>query len=1624
MSEAPWNNYQEDDQDTAVADGPWSTYADEEYQPGPTLPRFGMQEAANSIPLPGYTTPFGQNIERTARAMVQSQPSEQALAAGAFLNRQTLEPPPMPDGLAESGNMEGFGSMGNVDPALYRDTLKESVKQLTPSPQTVRSAREYVSLLGSLAHPENPNSTEEALGRLAGPDLPPEGIDKAIAGGLGATYRQVESFLQPEQLPLLLAGSIPGKLGTAVTAAFYADMVRHSPEVFNNVMDALESGDTQREAEALTEAAVHAAFLGLTGKHTADSLRQGVDSFIHSNGPEARRRYYEQMEQSQRADLAPIAQPEAFGVSTPEAPAAPTTPVEPKPAPTDEVPRIEGEIGKPAPTEESFAEGLTPEEKVDQMSERDLASHGFTEPKPEPSPAVDLSGKVSKMTPDEFGDYAKSLKDKGGFTTAAYELGASAPSQEFVNELRTRADSFEQKWRDTMKQLQAEPDPMKKMAMLDAISKISSQKQFFEEAWQYATGKGSGGEMAAKQGHVPKFTEAPKPTEPAPVEDKLRSPIAQVPIPEHFKSAEDVINFRNQRRSEELDLYKKEIGLTQEEAERLQAIMEREGSTQKFEKDIGPEKAQKLNDLFDGPQNQRDNPHAFRFWDYSKGFNPEDVATESDKSWIARQLIWALQHDVYPNPESDRFLFSIVAARRLKELGGTKSDIARELDQYTTRNAGSSGDKAESFVDNGKKISAFLQAHGIELPEGELGKSKTTSDPIVKALDKAIDRLGVDPSKSFADPFFVQSVGKPVARAALIAARAAYKTSKDVGQAIRAGLRNLHAAGVRFNTTLTQVHAQQWLHSMLTAPKPSGLSRALGNLNRKRQAFGSLFRSEGNRKLMDQTFDAVENMANIAGQQARKTLDIGTKPIEREATLAVIEANGDITKLDLFEQQAKAGDHAGAERAVNYARANWAALQPLANRMKRLMNDQVADEHTNGITTEYHEAYVPHIYDKDLWMGAGRPFVVGTGGGGGAATGFKKGRSFPTIFDAIEAGYHPQTLDVGKLAEHRVKNGQKLINRKQWGEMLSTVHDPTDGRSIVTAMVRKSRGPGRPGYEVAPMGYVPREIIPGVRVAIHEGYSPLFDAMTATSRISGNAVGQMLLQTEGALKHGLLLFDTFHASRIIQKQLVLTGRLDAGARGHTLLEYSNADLGRATAAGLITPEMAQWVRANHPTANLLIKSGLNVGRVSEALYTSFVREIPVLGTFNKWVFEKLTRGALLQAGLIEFARVSKALPHLSPQQVALKVSRDLNAYFGNLGRQGLFKSGTGQDLARLVFLAPNWVESMARTETKGALQTVKGLTYDPIVHKKLLTGTIGKGVAQGLLAYFIGTQLLNLVTRGQPTWKNPEDKHKLDAWIPDLSGKGGHGFFLSPFSVVAELTHDMIRYAQSEGTSLKAAAKIGGNKLSPPARALKILATGRDFDKTHIDSTWGRVKAAGMALAPTPIPLAPVIKGTQYPGQTQRQLTASMGFKTEPAESPTQQISEKARKFLAGQGKAHPFDFEPTEDPSYAKLRAIIRKGDDQEALGMLGELEKNHTGKQVLTAMRQHVRHPFTGSKSQEWAFLGSLNDQEAGLYDKARDEQKAEYDTFLKLWYSRQGAPATTNEQPAAASAPWLRY
>ncbi len=821
------------------------------------------------------------------------------------------------------------------------------------------------------------------------------------------------------------------------------------------------------------------------------------------------------------------------------------------------------------------------------------------------------------------------------------------------------------------------------------------------------------------------------------------------------------------------------------------------------------------------------------------------------------------------------------------------------------------------------------------------------------------------------------------------------------------------------------------LHIIPPVPEwAAKIAKAAGKrLYQARKAFPSIVSSRPVRHTMDQLRDAADTEADVFARQMANRIKTGHTEIEDEAASAMIAGKFDPAEFPGLIAKAIRGNNLKARRALEYALGHWSEVEPMAREGERVFENQLAEENSNGINTEYHEGYLPGVYDEDLWMGRGRPFVIGGRGGSGISTGFKKGKTYATPYDAISDGYVPKTLRLSDLVENRVKRGQRLINRKEWGDALRSLQDPTDHVPIVTDLIHHTRGPGQPGFEAPPVGYVSREVIPGNRVAVRENYAKLFDALTGTSFIHefepfGVPAGTLALEGAGAIKHGLLAVDTYHAVRIMLKQLIMTGKVGFN-RGHTLLEYTDRDLNAAVAAHEIKPEWAAWARANRPTANLLIKQGFNVGRIQENMYQSLIRDVPIIGPFNKWVFEKMTRGAMLQSGLIEFEKVRNANPGWSDQQVAAKVARDLNVYFGNLGRQGVFKSQGFRDSAMLAFLAPNWVEAMARSEIGG----MKQLTIDPLTTRTLKIGSLGRAMAGGLGAYFVATQLLNLYTRGHPTWQNPEEGHKMDAWVPDIGGKS-NGFFISPMGMVAELSHDLMKYTKTEGNVLAGAWRIMKNRMSPYGRATRVLLEGRDWDDSKIPGFWPRIAKAGVALAPTPIPLQTVGK-TVKPGQVQRQTMSSLGIKMDPAESPRVQIMNQGRDWALNnpdpkiKAAAEREQTGDREDSIYKPLRLAISKSDRQgiidevKAIVQLEPKEKQADRlKQVLKNMDPFSPNgikPFATpirSKAAELAFVKSMNADQKAAYKQAVKDAVKDYRKLTEAIYGKPRNPPDVPE------------
>ena len=129
------------------------------------------------------------------------------------------------------------------------------------------------------------------------------------------------------------------------------------------------------------------------------------------------------------------------------------------------------------------------------------------------------------------------------------------------------------------------------------------------------------------------------------------------------------------------------------------------------------------------------------------------------------------------------------------------------------------------------------------------------------------------------------------------------------------------------------------------------------------------------------------------------------------------------------------------------------------------------------------------------------------------------------------------------------------------------------------------------------------------------------------------------------------------------------------------------------------------------------------------------------------------------------------------------------------------------------------------------------------------------------------TQVVNLITRGQPTWMNQEKEHKWDADF-------GNNVWLSPLAVFNELTGDLLRLGQTKPKAWDAVQQVGENKLGFFGRAGIVLITGKSYNGEYQSTTAGVLQNAASQLVPTRL-----VRNRRASGGTRRCATASVRFR-------------------------------------------------------------------------------------------------------------------------------------------------
>lgn len=732
--------------------------------------------------------------------------------------------------------------------------------------------------------------------------------------------------------------------------------------------------------------------------------------------------------------------------------------------------------------------------------------------------------------------------------------------------------------------------------------------------------------------------------------------------------------------------------------------------------------------------------------------------------------------------------------------------------------------------------------------------------------------------------------------------------------------------------------------------------------------------------------------------------DVAAKQDVRERALTfVVEGGRNKGELAMFRGIIEGSDFARtlwaqrALEAIKYAEEHFERLEPVARQYETITDSIVSNEQAAGIPTIRRDGgYVFHLQDAT----AGWDMLEAGSGGGGPGTPFRHIREHATYADSIAAGVVPETLSAVDLMQRRARMGATAINLRAWTNGFRKIEDPATKKPLVVDTEKQIRADGT--HDVtAPAGYVKLNYM-GAEMAVHQSYADLFKALTGESTMRQGILKPGIMKAASFVKHGTLLFDTYHLGRMAFWAAVARGdvlpQLPRYGKGLTLLDNTGGDIRQMVARKEIPEGWAKDMEANRRDLDLLIEHGLNIGQVSESIHTEWVQHLPIAGRFNRWLFQKYIRGAMAEAALIELHRQMKmtGADAVTPK-MARAVASDLNVRFGSLGSQGLFKSKTMQDLSRLIFLASQWNESLIRSEL-GALKQIGVSIPQSVRARRLRMGLLGRSVGVAILGTFIANQIINWITRRKPTWENPEEgmNAKISAYIPDSVG-GGPGFFLNPATLPAEISHLLIEKTERSGDFGKAVQEYAAGRLGPVGRVPYTLMARQD-PMGHPIAGWD--VGAQMALSLVPVPLSAgaigragkqLVTGEHeeaYQGQFEKQAAQTFGVKLSNAPGPERRMTTLAHEFVS----EHKATADATNFPEskYYAVRNAARLQNAREVAAALDELLVENEPPKVAQAIRLWAERPFTGVKRLEGQFKATLTPEQLAVYDQARADRR----------------------------------
>lgn len=464
-------------------------------------------------------------------------------------------------------------------------------------------------------------------------------------------------------------------------------------------------------------------------------------------------------------------------------------------------------------------------------------------------------------------------------------------------------------------------------------------------------------------------------------------------------------------------------------------------------------------------------------------------------------------------------------------------------------------------------------------------------------------------------------------------------------------------------------------------------------------------------------------------------------------------------------------------------------------------------------------------------------------------------------------------------------------------------------------------------------------------VAIHPDYVKRIDALLEPSRVRFGRYGGIArpaLAVSSAVKQTMLDFSGFH-----QVQVTVHGM------EHRVMPW----------------KITQDIDFKNPDIKGLLQGGVTLGgdyRFSKEglVGSSLTRHVPFLGpaldTYHQWLFQDYIPRLKMTMAMhaLERNRVRYA-GQKTPEEIFHLTASEANAAFGEQNYIMLERSKTAQDMARLILLAPDFLE--ARGRFAGQALTKGGKQFGNEQRTALLLGA---------LTMWVTARLMNKALDGQPH-NEPENL----------------------FSVVYNGKAYGLRTVQGDILHLiEKPLQFWMHRLNPVfGRTAMEAATGRDEfgrKRTFSQQVWDGVS--------TTIPIA-------LRSSREKSIWESMANAfgvTARRWSDVDDAFKLAREWKAKHGVTEPgeFIYDPDKDP----LRGLKIALSFNDEGGATKEIKKLVDSKQyTLAKLQQHFNRyahmPFTGSIASDVKWKKTLTEDQSKTVEAALEHKRA----MLRLFY-----------------------